>query len=113
MYLNTDNFVKELPYKLYCTQNKKRQLVDVNSKTYLSLNLFNFDETDAEIIRIFELLSNDYTYIIKESMAAIFMERKDIVSIYTKLDTSQTFSQVRVNKYFKSFIGPRQLIYCE
>jgi hypothetical protein len=113
MYLDNNNFVKELPYKLFYDQNNKPQFCKIASKYYLNFNILKNYESDAEIVRVYELLSNDHTYIIKESISAVFMEHKDIVSIYTKLSLDQTFSQVRVNKYFKSFIGSKQLIYLE
>lgn len=110
MYLDNNNFVRELPFHgLFYDQNNKQQLVIFN-RYYLTFNILKNYEDDAEIVRVYELLSNDRTYVIKESISAVFMEHKDIVSIYTKLSLDQTFSQVRVNKYFKSFIGSKQLI---
>lgn len=113
MYLDTNNFVKELPYKRYCFKNNKRILVDYHCKYYLSCSIEKSEDEEVETLRIFELLSNDHTFVIKEFISALFLEHKDIDVVYTRLDLSQTFSQVRRNKYFKVASGKRQLIFEE
>lgn len=112
MYLDTNNFIKELPYKPYCFKNNKSILVNYNSRYYLSCNIEkrNHSEILRIRIKIFELLSNDDTFVIKEFINALFLKHEDISVVYTKLDLNQTFSQVRRNKYFKVAFGKRQLI---
>lgn len=109
MYLDTDNFIRELSYKQFCRKRKKEPHISYDGRTYINFTILK--QNNTEIVRVFVLLSSDHTFVIKESIDALFLEHKDIDVVYTKLDLAQTFSQVRVNKYFKSMFGARQLIW--
>lgn len=109
MYLDTNNFVKELPYTSYYKFNTVEKTIAVNTPYYLSFNILK--KNVAETVRIFDLDYSDHTFVIQDCIEALFNEHKDVCAVYTKLDLMQTFSQVRRNKYFKVFIGKRQLIF--
>lgn len=104
MYIDNNFFIREDPI---CTHHKFNVLgksIPVYSGTFISLYTEdkNLSNHAIEITR-----SKNYFF---DEVLDLIYDYSNHKVVYTKLDLSQTYKQVLKNKYFKSFIGKRQLI---
>lgn len=112
MYIDSNNFIKEIPYKkYYTTDSGKTQELVISTKYYLVFKGEKLESyEDSTTIRVFNLLSTDNTSCLKNCINVLFEDYVNINRVYTKLDLYQSFKQVRINKYFKVFNGKKQIL---
>lgn len=104
MYIDNALFVKEDPFVSYYKFNRLAKSLPVYSSTFMCLS--SEDNTlDGHAIEITRNVGCFF-----DEVLDLIYEYTDYKVVYTKLDLDQTYEQVLRNKYFKSFIGKRQII---
>lgn len=104
MYIDNTLFVKEDPFISHYKFNRLAKSVPVYASTFISFNT----EDNSLHGHAIEITRNMGCFF--DEVLDLIYEYTDYKAVYTKLDLDQTYEQVLRNKYFKSFIGTRQII---
>lgn len=104
MYIDNTFFIREDPFITHYKFNRFGKSIPAYSSTFVS-----FNTEDRSLNQHCVELSRSKDYFFDEVLDIIYDYSNHKV-VYTKLDLNQTCGQVLRNKYFKCFIGKKQII---
>lgn len=104
MYIDNTLFVKEDSFISHYKFNRLVKSLPVYASTFISFNT----EDNSLHGHAIEITRNVGCFF--DEVLDLIYEYTNYKVVYTQLDLDQTYEQVLRNKYFKSFIGKRQII---